>query len=123
MTTINKDDIVSEYPHSDSGRKNAKIIKVKKWSEFFDFDEFENGMEHMKKPIEQVTELSEEEGSDSEPSVDNYNQKELGEFLGAALDLKVGEANPFDEPEISVKSEKCSKKSSDGLEEMIDDSC
>ena len=52
MTTINKDDIVSEYPHSDSGRKNAKIIKVKKWSEFFDFDEFENGMEHMKKPIE-----------------------------------------------------------------------
>ena len=95
---------MSEYPHSDSGRKNAKIIKVKKWSEFFDFDEFENGMEHMKKPIEQVTELSEEEGSDSEPSVDNYNQKELGEFLGAALDLKEGEANPFDEPEISLKS-------------------
>ena len=66
-------------------------------------------METMKKPIEQVTELSEEEGSDSEPSVDNYNQKELGEFLGAALDLKEGEVSPFEEKESSKKSEKLSK--------------
>ena len=41
----------------------------------------------MKKPIDQVTELSEEDGSDSEPSVDNYDKQELGEFLQAALDL------------------------------------
>ena len=55
---------------------------MKKWSEFFDFEELESGIEHMKKPIDQVTELSEEEdGSDSEPSVDNYDQRELGEFL------------------------------------------
>ena len=66
-----------------------------------------------------MDELSEEEGSDSEPSVDNYDQKELGELLGAALDLKEGETNPFEEKEIS---EKLSKKSSDGLEEMIEDS-
>ena len=76
----------------------------------------------MKKPIEQVTELSEEEGSDSEPSVDNYNQKELGEFLGAALDLKEGDVNPFEEKETSKKSEKLSKQSSDDFEEMIEDS-
>ena len=79
-------------------------------------------METMKKPIEQVTELSEEEGSDSEPSVDNYNQKELGEFLGAALDLKEGDVNPFEEKESSKKSEKLSKQSSDDFEEMIEDS-
>ena len=76
----------------------------------------------MKKPIEQVTELSEEEGSDSEPSVDNYNQKELGEFLGAALDLKEGDVNPFEEKETPKKSEKLSKQSSDDFEEMIEDS-
>ena len=40
VTTINKEDIINDYPHSDSGRKNAKITKLKKWSEFFDFDEF-----------------------------------------------------------------------------------
>ena len=79
-------------------------------------------MEHMKRPIQQVDELSEEEGSDSEPSVDNFNQRELGELLGAALELKEGEANPFEEQEPSEKSEKVSKKSSDGLEEMIEDS-
>ena len=79
-------------------------------------------METMKKPIEQVTELSEEEGSDSEPSVDNYNQRELGEFLGAALDLKEGDVNPFEEKESSKKSEKLSKQSSDDFEEMIEDS-
>ena len=90
IATISKDDIVNEYPHSDSntGKKvPAKITRLKKWSEFFDFEELESGIEHMKKPIDQVTELSEEDGSDSEPSVDNYDKQELGEFLQAALDL------------------------------------
>ena len=41
----------------------------------------------MKKPIDQLTELTEEDGSDSEPSVDNYDKQELGEFLYEALDL------------------------------------
>lgn len=53
----------------------AKLVtKVKKWSEFFDEDEINSGFEHMKKqPDDALTELTEEAGSDSEPSVDNYD--------------------------------------------------
>ena len=40
-------------------------------------------------------EENDDSSSDSEPSVDNFNCQELNENLGAALDLKEGEANPF----------------------------
>lgn len=125
IATISKDDIVNEYPHSDSNtgkrKEPPKITRLKKWSEFFDFEELESGVEHMQKPVDQLTELTEEDGSDSEPSVDNYDGQELGEFLGAALDLQEGETNPFaeTEPQSAPKSERTT--SSDGLEEMVAD--
>lgn len=125
VATISKEDIVSQYPHSDSntGKKKepAKITRLKKWSEFFDFEELEGGVEHMQKAVDQLTELTEEDGSDSEPSVDNYDGQELGEFLGAALDLQEGEANPFAEAEADSAPKSERSKSSDGLEEMVAD--
>ena len=65
----------------------------------------------MKQSMKALTERSDEdEGSDSEPSVDNCEQDELEDNLLAALDPEeVGEANPFErpfeeeEPAISVK--------------------
>ena len=42
----------------------------------------------------------EEGGSDSEISDDNFDQKELQQCLSAALDLKEGEVDPFEEPII-----------------------
>ena len=83
------------------GRSTSKLVitKVEKWSEFFDEDEINSGFEHMKKqPDDQLTELTEEPGSDSEPSVDNFDQTELKEMLGAALDVKEGEKDPFEKP-------------------------
>ena len=68
-----------------------------------------------------MTELTEEDGSDSEPSVDNYDKQELGEFLQAALDLQEGETDPFAEPEAQSAQKSERSKSSDGLEEMVAD--
>ena len=48
-----------------------------------------------KQPDDQLTELTEEDGSDSEPSVDNFDQAELKDMLVAALDLEEGEPDPF----------------------------
>ncbi len=54
----------------------------------------------MKKSFKALTELSEEEsiGSDSEPSIDNFDQQELQENLCEALDLQEGDPNPFERP-------------------------
>ena len=64
----------------------------------------------MKKlPDDQLTELTEEPmsiGSDSEPSVDNFDQTELKEMLEAALDLKEGEVDPFERQEDETEKER-----------------
>ena len=55
----------------------------------------------MKQSMKALTERSDEddEGSDSEPSVDNYEQDELEDNLQAALDPEeIGESNPFERP-------------------------
>ena len=55
----------------------------------------------MKQSMKALTERSDEdeEGSDSEPSVDNYEQDELEDNLQAALDPEdIGETNPFERP-------------------------
>ena len=52
------------------------VTKLKGWKEFFDPEEFQFGIELMQKPEKKkvLTELSEEDGgSDSEPSVDNFD--------------------------------------------------
>jgi len=41
-------------------------------------------------------ETEEDDGSDSEPSVDNFELQELEQNLCAALDLEEGELNPFE---------------------------
>ena len=49
-------------------------------------------------PVPDSNKKDEEEdgGSDSEPSVDNFDCRELEDNLCAALDLKEGEVNPFE---------------------------
>ena len=65
-------------------------MKLKSWKEFFDVEEFQRGVAHMNKPFKKaLTELSEKasSGSDSEPSIDNFDQQELHDNLCEALDL------------------------------------
>ena len=78
----------------------------------------------MKESMKALTERSDEdEGSDSEPSVDNYEQDELEENLRAALDeLEEGETNPFEspfveenEPSVKAPSEKDNLCSDDNM--------
>ena len=76
------------------------VTKLKSWDEFFDPEELQTGIACMKQSMKALTERSDEEdGSDSEPSVDNYEQDELEDNLQAALDPhEEGEANPFERP-------------------------
>ena len=57
-------------------------------------------------PVPDNNKKDEEEdgGSDSEPSVDNFDCRELEDNLCAALDLQEGEVNPFEASE-EVKQE------------------
>jgi len=54
---------------------SSVVIKLKSWKEFFDPEEFQSGIDQMKKSEKALTELSEESdsGSDSEPSIDNFD--------------------------------------------------
>lgn len=77
------------------------MTKLKSWQEFFDLEEFESGLRHMQNTDKVLTELSEkgdESGSDSNPSEDNFDQKELQENLNQALDIQEGEPDPFIRP-------------------------
>ena len=96
----------------DTGNKSI-ITKLKPWKEFFDEEEFKTGLLAMKetKKVEQEIDAS---SSDSEPSVDNFNQQELKENLNAALNLKEGENNPLD-TELSQEEEKEEPEISNGV--------
>ena len=54
----------------------------------------------MKSPKDEKDLSEESDGSDSAPSCDNFDEQELEKNLIAALDLKEGEANPFERPII-----------------------
>ena len=80
--------------------RNPVVMRLKSWKEFFDLDEFRSGIAAMQKSNQKKTtkaqqEGSEEEGSDSEPSVDNFDEKELEEHLGAAIDEQDEAGSPF----------------------------
>ena len=53
------------------------VTKLKTWKEFFELEEIQKGYAQMKskKPEKELSE--EEDGSDSEISEDNFDQKEL----------------------------------------------
>ena len=52
---------------------------------------------------------SEDDDSDSEPSVDNFDLQELEEHLGAALDPTEVEENPFLRPIVEIVEENHTK--------------
>jgi len=80
--------------------QKPRNITVDKWTDLFDFDEIRSGFEHIKRtkvapPLEKLTE---EESSDSCPSVDNFNDKELASCFKAVIEKD--EKNPFAKSEI-----------------------
>lgn len=77
-----------------------------KWTDLFELEEIKNGINYMTKtklatPLETLDE--DEEDSDSAPSVDNFNAKELQECFKVVIG---DEANPFekspDESELVI---------------------
>lgn len=94
--------------------QKPRNASVNKWTDLFDFDEIRSGFEHIKRtkvapPLEK---LIEEESSDSCPSVDNFNDKELTTFFKAVIDGD--EKNPF------VKSEIDEPKKSDSYDSGVE---
>ena len=90
------------------------VTKLKGWKEFFDLEEFEHGVASMSKSKKQEaqrnTQLSEEDGgSDSEPSVDNFDAAQLEENLIHALDLQEGETNPFELAKLQQEEDESAK--------------
>ena len=83
------------------------VTRLKDWTEFFEKEEFQqcsakmNGKPDKKKPKStmakqsQISDHQDDSGSDSEPSVDNFDLTELEENLGAALDPNDQVTSPF----------------------------
>lgn len=87
----------------------SMVTRLKSWKEFFEPDEFRRGSDAMKqssgkkkKKKKRAAESDEEKesvsGSDSEPSVDNFDMQELEDHLCAALDPADPEKSPFLRP-------------------------
>jgi hypothetical protein len=93
-----------EVKRADS--KNASrssSLQLRSWSDLFDAEEIRSGFNYMvKTKLAPPLETLDEESSDSAPSVDNFNAKELQECFKVVIDQ---ETNPFEKDGVAEVSE------------------
>ena len=99
---------VTQEDQGSVAASQSMVTRLKSWKEFFELDEFRRGSDAMKqssnkkkkkkKAVESDEEKNSVSGSDSEPSVDNFDMQELEDHLCAALDPADVAQSPFLRP-------------------------